>query len=274
MSTRSADAMRKHSKQNNGKAQAEQAKAQAAEVKTEAESVEAVAAEVQEAEAEKVSSELEVSSTEEKAAEVQEAAEKVESAASELVESAEELSAEELEKELAALNAEMEKLAAEKAAMLAQKQKDAQALENREKLSVAKAKLEAERKEAEALRNMSAEDFRKQSQQKALSNDIWEKAFTSDGKEASELQDKCFLAALEAHNGTVEQVKTLRDFWKSKSNAFRAFNSDDTTKGDKKQKAIMRRVINRLKDDKRILKDGMKLSINRDWKAEDVKKDK
>jgi hypothetical protein len=246
----------------------EAVKVEAEKAKVSAEKVEAEAAKVQEAEAEKVASAAEVSKVEEKAAEVQEAAEKVESAASALVESADELSAEELEKELAALNAEMEKLAAEKAKMLADKQKAAEALDNRDKLSAAKAKLEAERREAEALKNMSAEDFRKQSQQKALSQDIWELAFTSEGKSASEMQDKLFLAALEEHKGSVEQVKTLGDFWKSKSNAFRAMNADDTTRGDKKQKAIMRRVINRLKDDKRIIKDGMKLSINRDWKAE------
>jgi hypothetical protein len=246
----------------------EAVKVEAEKAKVSAEKVEADAAKVQEAEAEKVSTAQEVSSVEEKAVEVQEAAEKVESAASDLIDSAEEMSAEDLEKELAALNAEMEKLAAEKAEMIAQKQKAAQALDNREKLSAAKAKLEAERKEAEALKSMTAEEYRKLSQQKALSSDLWELAFTTEGKSAAEMQDKCFLAALEAHNGTVEQVKTLRDYWKSKSSAFRAMNSDDTTKGDKKQKAIMRRVLNRLKDDKRILKDGTKLSINRDWKAE------
>lgn len=248
-------------------AKTEAVKAEAEKAKVSAEKVEAVAAEVQEAEAEK-SSTTQVSEVEAEAAEVQEAAEKIESAASDLIENADELSEEQMQAELAKINAELEKIAAQKVEELARKQKAAEALENREKLSAAKAKLEAERKEAEALKNMSAEEYRKHTQQKALSNDIWELAFTSEGKAASEMQDKLFLAALEEYKGSVEQVKTLRDFWKSKSNAFRALNADDTTKGDKKQKAIMRRVINRLRDDKRIIKDGMKLSINRDWKAE------
>jgi len=258
---------------------AEALKTEAKAAEAEAKTAEAEAAEVGKAEAAKAESAVDVSEVEAASAAEAEAAEALKAEAEKALKTAEagkagKRSKEEMEAEKASIIEKRAKLAAEKEERLKAIAAEAEALKEEEELNAMRKELEAEEQETEALKSMSAEDFLKQSQQKALSSDIWELAFTSEGKAASEMQDKLFLSVLEMNGNSVEQVKVVRDYWKSKSNSFRAINADDTTKGDKKQKAIMRRVINRLKDNKRILKDGTKLSINKDWKAEESKSEK
>lgn len=255
-------------------------KTEAEAAKSEAATAEAEATEVGKAEAAKAESATDVSEAEAEAAETVEQAEALKAEAAEALKSAEVVksgkrTAADIAEELKALKEKRSKLAAEKAELLKSKQAEAEALKQEEELNAMRKELEAEELEAEALKNMSAEDFLKQSQQKELDHDAWESAFAEgNNKLAAEYQDKLFIAALEASGNSVEQIKTVREYWKQHSSNFRAINADNTTKGEKKQKAIMRRTLNRLIDSKRVLKEGMKLSINANWKAEDNKTDK
>jgi hypothetical protein len=255
-------------------------KTEAKYAEAEAATAEAEATEVGKAEAAKAESATEVSDAEAEAAGTIEKAEELKSEAAEALKTAEvaktgKRSAEEIAAEMKALQEKRSKLAVEKAEMLKAKQADAEALKAEEELNAMRKELEAEELEAEELKNMSAEDFLKQSKRKELDHDAWESAFAEgNNKLAAEYQDKLFIAALEASGNSVEQIKTVREYWKKQSSNFRAINADDTMKGEKKQKAIMRRTLNRLIESKRVLKEGMKLSINQNWKAEESKTDK
>jgi hypothetical protein len=279
MNKRASNNVTRNVKSEAVKVEAEALKVEAEKAEAEAVKVEAEAAEVQKAEAEQASSAVDVTKVEAEAAEVQEAAEVLKSTAvemskaldGEILPPSSKSTAEQLEE----IKRKRAALAAEKAELQRKRESELAALKEQKALEAELKAFEQEQEALEAEKGKTAEELLAESEKVALDHDAWESAFAEgNNKLAAEYQDKLFIAALEASGNSVEQIKTVREYWKKQSSNFRAINSDNTMKGEKKQKAIMRRTLNRLIEQKRVLKEGMRLFINQNWKAEDVKTNK
>lgn len=141
----------------------------------------------------------------------------------------------EIATELAAIKAKREELA---------KMKDAKREELKQQREVDKM-LAALKAEQDALSNEESEDVTLDDEE---SNEEFNAAFAKDNYKVSQQeQDKFFITALKANGNSVDRIGILRDYWKAHSAEFRAINANNTTKGEKQQKAIMRRTVNRLK---------------------------